>query len=1654
MALQFSVLFDRLISLGIDQHSRVDAIPEGYVEDAIDVDTDNKALVKRQGFEKFAGDVPLRVEQITILENGSEDTLELTFPSYVDLTSVTTGPIWLQGKWEDNSGSIHTFDNYFSTYTKVDRFVLDAGSSYIEVDTDDTGVTNLTSLFWVQDADNLEVFFPEELKIDPTTYDIRIDYDVEENVTCYIYSYDIPSGEYYTNTYAPSTSISIPASTHALPTQNIIPMIYEQMSASREDYIIPDEFEIDSLGDVTISFPSSSLPSNNLRVLMASAPSSNVILGTASGLSQTTTIQISEAEDKHIFAAVYQENPTTSKLNLIIPTSITYNSATETHEITIDNGFEEFAYRVFYLYGENITNKIRVETELNLVTSDYTTSICNLAVSGIDQSNLPVKTFINYLDSYRSEDEMVITADGQMYRSVDPSLSVSYDGRKKVYPTVTIAPTFTRDATPGAAERRTQGYIYVPSATAAGYVEVTSVAYEPISGYTRYTLNVPSYEAYDEDAVATSISNVINFDRDTLTIIGLNNARFNGEFEIKALTEVDSDTLYVDVENASIDKNIWDSPDVSAYAGIFTDQIPFLDFLLAEAGDEIVISDELSVIVTKLKTGNIVYVSSVEETSRITAGRRLGITASKTIIPTPSDSEIIPTDIVEAAEETTRIEESTLVAFPDLTTSGNTTINATSYTSYNNITVSAGDTLTVESILIVYGEITVESGGTLSVTTGDIQLLSANSILTFREAASIVSGQIDITVPYRWQLVLPADDTLGLDTSARTDVLKSVEARGNLYLADGTKYDGDKTYRTGIPRIQTNMFISLNEDSTAKLVPATKQVAGSSAGNIFTCTTTGEAATFPISSEVMLRENVSTTATIDSLQIYTVTAFDESSGTITLDRDLGTASNLELSSFETYSYFLRLAITDRNGNFFVGPSTGSIDLETRITKATGVILKGWVLPEGVENLDYAHLNLEIFRRKNTSTAYYKLAQIPLSEYDGAQYITFTDSAQEAQFSTEDLDKIVEPGGFGGIGINRGEPLIAEHVTTINNQLVYGNLRTRPRIDLTLDGTVSESDFEETVWELSYSSTDSYKYKVATSSDRQVVGGITTSASTSFSITGITTTGMTAGDWVYIAHDASNLLQHSVRFCGWYQIESVDSGTQITILDPKAPSSASSAESNDLSIFHIDSDHIPLANEVICYGLGQTTSRSEADGIKIKAMFPYHLACAITVTAGRQRIYARGGREMGSGRMTIEGDYLRSLTVPSTLPAGLIVYANGDRITDAEVIDSEISLYDSRLILSYPGYPEVFSQVFAQVSSEDPASTRQNLPLVQDINPDDGEELQMSIPFFAQSAFGAAQQTNLLVAMKAHSIYVVDPQAKLLGSGEFYKQLETRGLGCEAPSSVINSADGVLFVNSAGIFLLDRTLQAQYLGSMVERLWEKTLLDKTRLSNICSSNYVIGKKFRISIPTQSSTNHTSGELSFKLPENPQQGEIGAWTRYSGFNAVLWASKGQETYFATDRGYVGRLRNDNTSSDYQDAGADINMEVLFRAQAFGLDTVRKLIKFFTLFMSSDQDRNEADIQLSVSNDLSNYFSEADNYTLRATTNEALTGIGDIERDKLERVSFSPKDPRMTWIQVKLTETNGFKKNLNIHQLYYKLARLRTARGQKSAAQTNDK
>jgi len=309
--LQYTQVFDRLLSLGINQDDSADNIGEGFVEDAINADVDATTLTLRKGYDRRFGDVPLRVAGFALID-ATPDLISISFEDYVDLTNVVPGPIYVHGKYV-RSSVVSTINTRYSTFTLADRVTLASSATSEFVSARYHTIDQLYCLIGIYDLASCEMVMTDSIGIDPATLNLTIYYGVTADREVSIVSYTPEAGNYYQDAaLASAATTTIDAATHGLSNYNIIPMIYDA-TTSPDQTITPDVVTVDSAGLFSMTFVGT--PPVTLNVALVST--TDTVSGTTVGGTTSTSVVISGATSKYLMAACYEETVSTGLITLI-----------------------------------------------------------------------------------------------------------------------------------------------------------------------------------------------------------------------------------------------------------------------------------------------------------------------------------------------------------------------------------------------------------------------------------------------------------------------------------------------------------------------------------------------------------------------------------------------------------------------------------------------------------------------------------------------------------------------------------------------------------------------------------------------------------------------------------------------------------------------------------------------------------------------------------------------------------------------------------------------------------------------------------------------------------------------------------------------------------------------------------------------------------------------------------------------------------------------------------------------------------------------------------------------------------------------------------------------------------------------------------------
>lgn len=486
-------------------------------------------------------------------------------------------------------------------------------------------------------------------------------------------------------------------------------------------------------------------------------------------------------------------------------------------------------------------------------------------------------------------------------------------------------------------------------------------------------------------------------------------------------------------------------------------------------------------------------------------------------------------------------------------------------------------------------------------------------------------------------------------------------------------------------------------------------------------------------------------------------------------------------------------------------------------------------------------------------------------------------------------------------------------------------------------------------------------------------------------------GLAAGNWVYLYH-ASPGTNNDLQFAGWWQVASAATNS-FTITWPN---------STTVSLNDIDSFVTATTKTDVPVWVGTDGNYNQRDGNtsgSIEYIAALRLSNAINASMAMTNIaisgqetfvpwmLCGGGNDYNYGQFVIEFPTVLSTTPEmklGTVASTFRIYVNGVNRSSSEEVSSATFIAPSRVLLSYPNYPEVF---------DNPEGSGDG---VVDINASDGQAITGIIPFYGKSSFGGAQLNEILVVFKEHSIYLLNTTSLE------YQRIDSRGLGCTAPYSIAPSKNGIIFANESGIYRLDRNMEVSYVGKYMQGKW-KGSVNKSALSEATATQYGIGRQYKLSVPISSSSVNSEVYV-YSHDREGVDVQFGAWTRYDNHPVKGWANQDNDSFFASTSGDVFKIRNDSTVYDYRDDASAISSTILLKPEDFDLPSVRKVVRAVSSLLKYS---STSGINVLTSINLSGIF-------------ESAGSIVNSSSDRGEPVRSSVGKRKCTYIQVKYTHS----------------------------------
>lgn len=1682
MAQNYTSVPERNLAWGLNQQASEDSIPDGYVENAINVTVNTEGLMKkRPGFRTYLGHLPIRVAKLSWDHTKATDnlTFELTSSEHanvdVDLSNVASTALLIVGRTSTPVSTGPEFNSaytyrYYTGFTANPRKVINAATyAYLSYPQAEHAYSTKDLFVGLSISDspvnkNNTIILPEEINIDETTFDVNYRYNNTSGAQpLSVFTYALPligiagssyAGDHNTALIGGKHTILIPYATHNLNSFNIIVRSYQRIVAGTMTEIIPNEVEVNTdTGEVKLEF---SEPLTNIRVLLHLPNVGNQFLDSIRP-SATSTIVIPDISGDFIFLDCFVRNPINDNLRKrVLPSSIVVDAINHTATVVFQNQFSsEDKLTLIWDFAEVRTTKFTTTSQTTLISSgsdaEPELSIYGLLVEDIYGSNDLSQEYtgwVQHLDTYRTEGNTTVVAGmgWNLFRGMPRNVASSYLATPILYPSLRaraangaiLAPAFHGL---NQTVSRTRGGLQFLGG-GEGWGQIQSITWNAALG--GYDVVIPTPSLAVTGTPVQSFTSTQPYG-DMLTIQGAELNSFNGSWAILSSIYVTSlpfqhVTFTIKTSFESSDYNCGQAGE----AGIFTDVLqlettaPLLltqgDLLKAQSFPE---STQVGFIGYS-DVGGIRYtfIDNVTEELSLSAGqliicqreskycyglRTLGGTA--TGFSQANNLLLVRGDSLEVTGVSVPLEVSRLVAEQqtNLTLTVENGIGTLSNISdarrfavgqrllISQLGLYSGE-YQVTEIGITNTEILLDCSGVPDITISSVTIpphFELRETLSFSDDLfnrnyfaiegrweCIEQPQIDTANKIRYALIEPTvtEHFDALDYGAQFPI-RSTMSQDNLYFTNGTdpvqKYDGIATYRAGLPRWNTQLFISHGAQ------PATRLSAG------------------------------------------------------------------------TYSYYFRLGAIDENETNIITAVTGIEDYKITISSQHSIHLRLLSFPNW-DDYDFEKISLEIYRTKLNGTGeYFLVTRLEMPQLPSGGYIEYVDTLTDAQIESQgkDLEVGITQGYLVG-ATNLSEPLRAKYMTSIDGRLVLANLRDWQRIDLNFSkttGILTASDFVGNTLLLHNNSADAgtttdmlnrVGFAFVGSANRRNISS-TSYTSNLFQFTvpqGTPAITPTVGDWVYLTSYGNINSFYQLTGTGWWQIRSVTASGTNWIIQVYMPSFDLAKKEINVAIFAPNgTKHVPVYLGVTSDSLDDDAWRMSDGTTDSIIQITLRLAAAVNAcmrqvdvalngyAAFKPWIMADAGSEFNAGQINFVRPKESSLFFSITLPAfGSEVRVEHLGIYKTGTIIATQRRFPSRVLFSYKNFPELFNHA-ADVFIDESAASNEPWPI--EVNPADGQEITGIVSFFGESTVSGATREAMLVVFKSNSIYTVDIDTRKV------QKIESNGLGCTAPYSIAPTKDGIMFANESGIYKFTRAQSVEPVGQFLDRVW-RSEVDRANLGLAHGHHYGIARQYKLSAPTANLYNE---DVFVYEHTRESRGQVGSWTRYTNHLATGWCNLFDQEFFGTTKGRVCILKDSGTKWDFSDRGEAITAEVVLRSNDFGIPNVRKKLLHLSVHFRNPQEEgvnlSQQSTEVYVAADLVDNFIACNKYEGGGLF--VKTGLSDTGLLKGETIRFNVPITKAIRFQPRITNS-GLYETLEFSGVTYRVAGL-TTKGTKEAKDT---
>ena len=1618
-------------------------------------------------------------------------------------SNITSGPF-------TNSGDAAHYYTEWTTTLRKPFLASTAGTITAPADEHDITTTNMfvgqaesTSTTNLSSRDLLgSNNSTQEVTIDKSSLNIVAGYTNNDGaVNTFLYYGDKSPivGETYVATWSAatgSTTNSISSTTHQLNNYNIIYQLWKD-DTTVWTKVKPNEFTVNSTtGEVSIAVVNDTGSAVTYKVILSTVP-----VGNNNDYNITTgsnTISVDGITSPFLFYTLYLVDGVT--LTEVVPDTYIYDDAAKTWTVSFTNGTSTaLTARVYYDYGSVRVNELCV-TSSTSIAATLTDTAPQLTLYGLSHAavygeNKAVnrRGWVTHLDSYRSPNttHMVAGLGGNLFAALPadevsatfaPTMGTYYPKLNGRLSTATsIGPVFWDI---GGAPTLTRGSI-AHSGGGTNWATVTSVTY--LSGTTtRYTLSTPS-KVVTGTPVSTS---------DYLTVKGMSHSKHNGTFKVVNVDYSVADTVVIDATNSTITNSDYNDGHTAGLAGIFTDTVvtaassPFL------AGDTLLSSfwgGETELVVVGV-SGSSTTVSQVY--SYLQLGSGLVVTGRRTsaTIPLRNILNVAVTTNLVAGDTLTYSDFLRPLQVISVNPTANTVTVDEAFTWEDNL--SSPPSFTVAKRWVPAESPTPDSGDALLPTTV-VRHLSSNAYddQPFLRSAMVQNNmyftngddevyKYDGSSFYRagvipWQPGLFLTTQSGVANGIRLAGISAPAAGGSavtgatlvISKADATqcpvgtviKYS-DTTNTTGvILTVASNTEKSASDHSLTFEEPLAI-VSGGSSGVI----------SLVYQARYSFRLNIK-----DRNGVTVASAVTGAEDFVAL-----------LAPTTTTQYFVNLKLVGLPAWDQYDYSNKNIELKIYRTKWTTKALGEVPVFYEVSTQQMPYTGMDGYLSFTD-----KLSNDTLVDGDSVVGVLSPSTVPAAWDEPARAKYITSAGNRLVLGNVRDWPTLAISYL-ISGAVPYTSYNGQKflfRRDSTDTATVTNM-------------VDRATYELI-STIGAPTSWTTPVAGTSFSFTCTPSRALVAGDWAYLYYGTSAI--NALDYSGWWQIETpvvhatTTTGTGTTTATVNVVSTTGFPAAGVVKINGVNYNYTGVTgtsftgvSPTLSYSAGQAVTSTTATvnttlaGSVAPTVVPYVLFSTtaydipvnidgdynmgmvngdtVSFLTPAGRILRRVGMAINAtmrmankalnGQSSFipwltarsESDTLGQLIVkqpraevatPSVLITGggttYKTYINGSQSNGVSV-KALTTRYPSRILVSYNNYPEIFDNPWSVDDSQSDSAI--------DINSSDGQEITGVIPFFGESAFGAALQSGVLVVFKQNSIYLVDLSEKALGKNAV-QRIETQGLGCTAPYSIAPTKDGIAFANDSGIYRLRRDQRIEYVGRYMERNW-KEKVDLSYLDLVQGHHYGVGRQYKLSVPLSANSTASyaeNSEVYVYNHTNETADEAGGWGRYTNHPVTGWANLFQDAFYSTTAGSIKKVRALGESSDFRDDATAIESTLETRAVSFDQPGIRKVVSHVVVNYRTGGVSEKTTV--SAAPDLFEQFDLTTSFKI--SSQPSPNGLSTISGQDIVTIRHSLTRRKCVYMTVKISNT-GIDESLEIAGMSFVVAGL-TSKGITQAATT---